>query len=329
MANSGIYTKKSFGLDKKVWLVMIITILLSLALLAYRMMDTRECTPIEFSIKSLEKHADNSFWIGETLSFTSTAKDDITWDFGDNTPKAYAASVTHIYLAEGTFTVTLTNGSACDTFQQVIVKKMVQAPISNVVPGTEISGTTNTVAGRSETFYCTILADNYEWTCTGINGTQQGSRVTFPFPVSGTYTVQVTLNHDRNSRFTKEILVHDSVVVKDPAEQTVEPLPAPVVKEYKIISPKLFKIYMEKVVSGEYTVDNFNDFLFMGGKTPVILNGEKDTPLEFAQVCQQLNGKRKSQAILWKRSIKIKDNVILHTEPNVPEHITLIELNYK
>ncbi|CAN5755812.1 hypothetical protein BH11BAC4_BH11BAC4_22280 [soil metagenome] len=334
MSNYNVYTKKAYGLDNKVWRVMLITIILSFGLLSYSLVSRKECVPVDFVIKALEDHGEHIYMTGEELVFKVTSQTtDITWDFGDNRPKAYGNDVVHKYNTEGDFFVTAGTGRGCEKFQKITIRKAVdKEKQSNIAPGTEIAGPTTSVVGRQETFFSLVTADSYEWSVSKMGGIKTEATFKLTFPVSGTYTVQVTLDHDRTKRYTKEIVVNDSVKQKliDPVLPNLPEItgpgvaPLPEARPTMIISEPIFQVYLENVIAGLYTVNNFDDYLCNRGKTPATLNGKL---MDFAAVCQKLNGLTKKQAVFFNKSVKIKSVSIQRNGGN--DCVTMLVIKYK
>ena len=159
MTSNRIFTKQIMGLDYRVWRVMLILSILSLGLLSYRLLDSKKCIPENFSIKTIVTHTGNTYNAGETLSFISSAnKDEITWDFGDNTEKASGQYVTHTYQNSGSYKITASTGAgaSCETVQSIQVIQAVVSPEANnnMVTGEEIVGPVLTLTGKYFQFAC-------------------------------------------------------------------------------------------------------------------------------------------------------------------------------
>ncbi|MEO6541939.1 MAG: PKD domain-containing protein [Ferruginibacter sp.] len=318
MTSNRIYTRQLMGLDYRVWRVMLIISLLSLGLLSYRLIDSKKCIPVSFSIKTISTHTDSSYSIGETLSFVSSAnKDEITWDFGDNTAKVTGQYVTHAYEATGSYTITASTGATCETVMRIVISpaEIIQKSDANsVVAGEEIVGAISTMTGKEETFYCMVSAGVYEWTISNYpKMTQKGSTAKFQFPTAGKYTVQVTLDGDRTKRYSKEINVEAAPVVsssipdniKPLIPEGVQPLPVPVPETNKTvkITDATFKEYLEKVIDKKMTAPDFDNYLCYKGETKTILNGEL---ISFNALCEEISGKKRRKMIIGKTKIKIK-----------------------
>ena len=328
MNTHSIYNRKAFGLDNRVWIVLLLTIILSLGLLSYSMMKKKECIPVDFMAKSLGKNNDSVFVVGESVSFISNFNSpDVKWEFGDNSPKLYGASVDHVFLTEGYFFVSAGLNRDCQKIKKVHIIKAIATEQTSAIPnGSEIEGPASTVAQRPETFTCLVTADYWEWSIANLPGVKTGQKVKLSFPAKGPYTVWVTLNHDRTKRYPKEIIVEDSIAPLIPKPEDLGPLVPETLKNNIPISEEMFKTYMQKVVAGEYNVHDFDNFLFFGGSTMVVLNGHEKKPEHFDVVCGELKHKKRPQRVLWKKTIEIT-KVVFHKDAN--NCIASIDIDYE
>src|SRR4051794_23740855 len=95
-------------LDTNVWLVLLITILLCLALTSYKLISENSCIPFAISAQNLT-HEDSVFKTNETIIFKTSLPEvkEISWDFGDNTNNESSAATNklHKFTTAGEFTV--------------------------------------------------------------------------------------------------------------------------------------------------------------------------------------------------------------------------------
>jgi PKD repeat protein len=304
------------GLDYRVWRVMLIISVLSLGLLSYRLIDSKKCIPVSFSIKTIAIHTDSTYSVGENLSFiASSNKNEVTWDFGDNSAKITGQYVTHAYQNTGSYKITASTGtgSSCETTMQIVIAPaVIQKDDANLVTGEEILGPLSTITGKDEIFTCMVTARVYEWSISNYpKMTQKGSTAKFQFPTAGKYTVQVTLDGDRTKRYSKEITVEAAPDLSSPIPddikplipEGVQPLPLPDANTTVKITDATFKEYLEKVIDKKMTAADFDNYLCSKGGTPVILNGE---PMTFNALCEEISGKKRRKMIIGKTRIKIK-----------------------
>ena len=337
MTSNRIFTKQIMGLDYRVWRVMLILSILSLGLLSYRLLDSKKCMPVNFSIKTIVTHTGNTYNAGETLSFISSAnKDEITWDFGDNTEKASGQYVTHTYQNSGSYKITASTGAgaSCETVQSIQVIQEVVSPESNnnMVTGEEIVGPVSTLTGKQEIFTCMVTAATYEWSISNYpKMTQSGSTAKFQFPTPGKYTVQVTLNADRTKRYIKEINVEAAPNLNSPIPENIKPLipesvqplpPPPPEKKSVNISNDIFKGYLEKVIDKKMAAADFDNYLCYKGETRVTLNG---TLMTFNALCEEISGKKRRKMIIGKTKIKIKSAEMLRDKDGC---VNIIDVEY-
>lgn len=315
MTGERIFTKQLMGLDYRVWKTMLIISILSLGLLSYRLIDKKKCTPVTFLIKTINTHSDSIFNVGETLSFiSSVTNEETTWDFGDNSAKITGQYVSHVYTTAGTYKVSASTGTACESIQNINVQEPVAAPQNDnaVVTGQEIVGPISTTVGKEELFTCMVNAKSYEWTISNYPSmTQSGGTAKLRFPTAGKFLVQVTLDGDRTKRYTKEINVDPeptppspgTVDVKPLIPETVQPLPTIPQNNTVKITDDIFKGYLGKVVDKKMTAADFDNYLCYKGDTKVILNGELMT---FNAMCDEISGKKRRKLIIGKTKIKIQ-----------------------
>jgi PKD repeat protein len=148
---------------------------------------------------------------GSNLTFVSASNGPITnyyWDFGDGSPIAYGKIVTHTYVAEGMYTVTLTvkdtHGLTSSTQETVEVSNVSTAPITPIDfaispnPNLVTAGWENQwIVNKTLTFDASAFnassgfQPNYSWNF-GDGATGAGVIVSHAYAQAGTY--RVTLN---------------------------------------------------------------------------------------------------------------------------------------
>lgn len=315
MTANRIFTRQAMGLDYRVWRAMLLLIILSLGLISYRLIDSKKCSPVNFSIKTIAIHTDSTYSVGETLSFISTAnKNEIIWDFGDNSDKITGQYVTHTFAQTGSYNITATTGTSCETTKPITIIPVlvIQSKDNSLVVGEEIVGPASTMAGKEESFFCMATATAYEWSIPNYpKMIQSGPTAKFQFPTAGKYMVQVTLDHDRTKRYSKEITVEAAPVVKTLIPQdikpllpeSVQPLPPPETNSTVKIADAIFLGYLEKVIDKKMTAPDFDNYLCYKGETKVISNGEL---MSFSAFCEEISGKKRRKMIIGKTKIKIK-----------------------
>ncbi|MBC7889027.1 MAG: PKD domain-containing protein [Ferruginibacter sp.] len=357
MNRNRIHKRKIMGLDKRVWGVMVIAIILPLLLLSYYLVDKKECLPVDFYFKSMSEKTGNEFLPGETIIFKASSKsDDITWDFGDQSPKAYGNYIIHEFHSAGNYAVNASTGSGCEKIKQVTIKKMV-SELGNTltvgyVAGEEIIGPHSTIAGKEEWFMCMVTASAYAWSVVNYPKMHQtGLSAKFKFPSPGKYNVQVILDNDQSKRYSKEIIVKDETGKPEPANTkevirqlipsdfeknpnpggTAEPpqnpvQDVPVTAPAKVEPPKrktifisneTFNSFMESVLNDQKDISDFSQYLFYEGATKVQVKGESDFKT-FTWLYQELKGKSKKY--------KLKTVELIRDEHG---HVTSIKVEYK
>src|SRR3954454_316789 len=110
-------SNKKMNLDKKVWLVMLVTWAICLVLVGYKVSSKEECTKFTINTQGFASNEDRFFEVGESVFFRASLATDkqITWDFGDKSEKQTTRSVVlkHTYIKEGIYTITAGADGAC------------------------------------------------------------------------------------------------------------------------------------------------------------------------------------------------------------------------
>jgi hypothetical protein len=323
-----VYTRRSMGLDLRVWRVMLLLCIASLGLLSYRFIGTKKCTPINFSVKALTEHTDSVFAAGESISFITTSTKEVNWDYGDNSPDESGQYVTHRFVKPGTYTITAFTSANCETAKRITIATMISRHSHDeFIPGQEIVGTNTTKPGEEEIYTCMVPAKDYEWSIPNYpKMVRTGSSAKFQFPGPGKYTVQVTLDNDRNKRFSKDVTVEAPVA--KPAASVIPDKIVPLVPD-NLKAPATIKIandifasYLAKVIDKKMTVADFDDYLCDKGDTKAFLNGNITT---FTAVCEEISGKKKKK-LFSKRSIRITSALMQRDKSGC---VTMVTVNYE
>jgi len=333
MTAKRIFTRQVWGLDYRIIRVVLAMIILAIGLVSYRLMDKKECSPVNFLIKTITPHTDSSYSAGESLSFiATTSENEITWDFGDNSEKVTGQYVSHKYLSTGSFTVTAYAGLTCENIQKITVKLPSDFDKTNqqVNPGEEIIGPFSTTTAIEVSFTCMVAADNYEWSIPNYpKMLRTGSTAKFTFPAAGKFLVQVTLDGDRTKRYTKEVTVEAPAVTSSPEPgeikklipDAVQTLPDPKTVSVKI-SDAIFTEYLGQVIDKKMTAADFDKYLCYKGETKVVSNGDVVT---FNALCEEISGKKRRKFIIGKTRIKINSAVLRRDNEGC---VNIIEVKY-
>jgi PKD domain len=332
MNSERILTRKTLGLDHRVWRVMILLLVLSVGLFGYTLIDTKKCIPVDFKIKTIDN--DSVYYTDEILSFSTLRfEKNITWDFNDNSPTGTGTFITHRFATEGKYFIKVTVNSDCQFVKPITVRKAIVESLTNTKE--QIDGHPSTFVGAGETYTSLLSAETYEWNIENHPeyGLLNGQSVNYKFLSPGDFTIKLTLNKDRFKIYRKSV-----TVVENEKPKQVEKIDklidydklAKMDKEKSVktsISELTFKEYLGKVVDGQFFAKDFNDYLCSEGKTPTILNSKADRQVTFEQACAELNGKRRSKFMgLGKKAIHIKSVRLNKDKDNC---ITLIEIKYE
>jgi hypothetical protein len=303
MSSERILTRRSWGLDNRVWQAMIVLVILSGGLLGYRLMDKPKCKAVDFSILN-QSCTDSINCAGDMLLFSSLGTEkEVSWDFNDNTGIHEGATITHQFTQEGKYYVRMRVNSSCDTTHTIIIKKKEIIDVS--VPEAKIMSNDRTFENVRESFRSSYQGDSYEWSVANHPelGISNDAIAGFKFPNKGTYTIELILNKNLQKKYTKNIVVLGPVISNTGGggNTTVS------TNKKTPISEPTFKEMVQQVVYGKVFAKDFIEYLCSEGATPVIINGKTDDRKNLLQACEYLNGKRVSatKVGLGRRAIKI------------------------
>ncbi|MEO8961528.1 MAG: PKD domain-containing protein [Ginsengibacter sp.] len=355
-----IYTRKTLGLDNMVWIFMILIVIMAVGLLSYRLADRKECVPFTFNIKAISINSGSVFYTDETLSFSASLNaQNIQWNFGDNSNLQTGQYVTHRFKNPGKFFVTASTVPGCETIKEIIVKVPLPAPVvidsANGDTGEKVIGHTTTFTGTNEVYVCSEIGTSYDWAIVNrpaIRPKSLGSTASFLFTNAGKYTIQVTVDNDRNKRYFKDITVENVATVKNEVPDNIKRLiplpeiqPEPPVENTKPVPPAqpqlpvpeapsnktialgnvAFRDYLQKVMNNEMNASDFDKYLCGGGSTKVILNGDKNDIQTFTSLCKFLKEGKVKKMVFFKKKIKL-ESVALHRDNE--GCVTLIDVKY-
>ncbi len=200
------------GLDRRVWMVMGLTSILSLALLGFKQLGNRNCMTAAIVVDGkLEtgisvRNGDKPVLF--RLSPYATKK--VTWSFDDGTGKKEGPSLMHRFEKEGTYRVVARVEGGC-TYEQVVT---IQKPLFTNLKALSVieifEDPRMPKAGTAVNFYgiTNRQARSYEWKLLDSpDSVQYGSVTSFTFPYPGTYKIQLRLDNDPARTIIKAITV--------------------------------------------------------------------------------------------------------------------------
>jgi hypothetical protein len=209
-------SNKKMGLDRKVWMVMLVTCILCLGLFGYKIINGNEpCTPTTLSINAIPAEKEAVHYVDEPLTFKAplAANKKIVWDFGDKTSSEEGFIVTHTYKKEGEFRITAVINGRCENYARINIKKHVEISqsLNNYNISEKIVGSSIINVGKEEKFTYAGGATSYEWTVKNSSNfpTQTTPTASFNFSLPGPYTIQLVVNNDPSKKGYKEITVID------------------------------------------------------------------------------------------------------------------------
>lgn len=332
---SGIYTRSRMGIDNKVWLTLLITALISVGLLGFRIATTEPCYDINLTLKGVVEHPfANNYFVGESIIFKASMKktQKVEWNFGDGTPVSIGEKITHSYTKEGNFLVTATVNGKCMQSLNVHISQ-VAMPESNIttpapVDSNAITGKDFAAAGELSIYQTSATAGTYEWTIEGNAAfpPKNGNKVSYSFTEPGTYIVTLKLDNDDTKIYRKAVVV--SLNPASAQGATVDelpplPLPAPpptgggtnsdagstsaetqvnAEKRYELIPDPILKNQLQDVIEGKETLENIAKNMCDGMNTKIRGNGKIYANLTLFS--EELKGKKGVLGLGGKRKIK-------------------------
>jgi PKD repeat protein len=215
--NSSVFTRQKMGLDKRVWIVMIVFCILSIGLASYKIAEEKPCVTVMIAINGTAKGTNKTFFIGETVRFSALFAEDkkINWDFGDNSNSELGMRSTHTYKKEGVFPITITINGSCIQHDQVIIKKfMSDTSVANndaikSLFGNPIDGNVSPTVMQSVIYSSTAPAKTYEWSISNYSNyaVKNTREAQFVFLTPGLKVLQLMLDGDPSKIYKKDIIV--------------------------------------------------------------------------------------------------------------------------
>jgi PKD repeat protein len=311
MNASNLYTRTRAGLDNRVWLVPVIAIIISAALLGFKIATNQSCQPIEILLTNNDNHGLNKYYPQDRISFEAkmNGTQEVEWDFGDNTPKAKGKTLIHSYGAPGSYFVTATVNGKCKEFMSVVINTRFVPTANNPtnIAVLDIVGADAPKAGEPTVYSTGLNSVTYEWNVLNAPEypTQKTAVATYTFATPGAKVIELKLDNGKVVRKSIQVLPGDKPVVDPNAnamqpdiniqqqQQNINPDPQPEeVKPKSIfIADEVFKDMFIKVAKGEMDASSFNQFLCSGSQTKLRDDDESWTTV--GEFCSKIHDKKK------------------------------------
>jgi len=297
---SRIYSRNRMGMDNRVWLTLILTVILSAGLLGFRMATTEPCYDVRLSLKGVVDHPYmHHYFVGESIIFQAGMKhqQEVTWNFGDGSTIARGSKVTHSYHSEGNFLVTATVNGRCLQSVNVRISSLAlatpEASSAAVAAPGVIIGKDFAAAGELAIYQTEAVAGAYEWTIenNAAFSPKAGNKVSYSFTEPGSYVLKLKLDNDEAKVYRKAIVISmNPVDAKGPNADELPPLPlpappvegpatgteaaennpvatpAPVEKKIELIPDPILKNQLQDVIDGKETMESLAQYMCPGGK---------------------------------------------------------------
>lgn len=232
-----------FGLDVRVWTVLLVVVLMSTLLLGFKMINRPSCGPVELFAQGTTPHKSSSvFYVNESILFTARADNlkKVEWNFDDGSPVGTGADRKHSFTEDGDYMVTVTIDGVCREVLPVTIMqrgsdiKAITDDNRNLSP---IVGKVFASAGVLETYSCNLPATKYKWIVEGGNTFEEklGQSVSFSFSDTGTYNLTLELD-DNLTKTWKQTVVVRSASASNKLDPSLLPPSKPI-----IIKPEIQK----------------------------------------------------------------------------------------
>ena len=329
MSASSIFTRNTFGLDRRVWLTCIIAAVLSIGLLGFKIGTNVQCYTVMLTVQGGEAGRANTYYAGQPVAFTAdmAKAKKVVWDFGDNTKGETGATVRHAFEKEGSYTVTVTVNGGCSESVTVFIvpPKPVNAGQTTAPTSDNIFGPDAPAAGEPVRYTAAGMGQSYDWTI--VNSpefpVQNGPSVTYTFMTPGTRIIQLKLDNDPAKIYTKTITVLPSTKVPDmpkaeaPMPSVMTPTPAvPTPTESANEGPKVlivpdeeFKSILDQVTENKKDLQALTPYLCNGGSTKVQENDESGM-ITLGEFIGKVKGKKKFN-IKTVKSVRDEKNCVI------------------
>lgn len=319
------------GLDNKVWLTLIITVLLSAGLFGFRIMTTEPCFDIELKLKGVVEHPfANDYFVGESIIFEAGMQRErgVQWDFGDGTAAATGSKVTHSYSSEGNFLVTATVNGKCLQSVNVHISQVNQPAVVPQTPSADpysIIGKDFAAAGELCVYQTEAPGPEYEWSIEGHAAfpVKNGNKVAYSFTEPGAYTIKLMLDNDDAKIYRKTVTVSANPAAKGAELNDLPPLPLPALpkeaptgnnaaaaaaeapaekKRVDLIPDPILKNQLQDIIEGKESLENIAQYMCEGMNGKVKGNGKIYANLNLFG--EELKGKKGMLGLGGKRKIK-------------------------
>lgn len=294
---SRIYSRSRMGMDNRIWLTLILTVILSAGLLGFRIATTEPCYDVRLSLKGVVAHPYiHYYFVGESIIFQAEMKhqQEVTWDFGDGSALAKGSKVTYSYHSEGNFLVTATVNGRCLQSVNVRISSLALAtpstPATTATPS-PIMGKDFAAAGELAIYQTEALAGTYEWTIENnpAFSPKAGNKVSYSFTEPGSYVLKLKLDNDETKIYRKTVTVSmNPADTKGADVDELPPLPlpappdevpaagtgseagntptAPAEKRIELIPDPILKNQLQDVIDGKETLESIAQYMCPGGK---------------------------------------------------------------
>ena len=231
-----LYSRSIFGLDLRIWTMLLIVVFASILLLGFKILNRTSCGPVSLLTQGTIAHKSNSvFYVNESITFTAKAGkgDKVQWSFDDGSPLSSGFEKKHSFTDEGDFMVTaIINGKCREIVPVTIIQRGSDSKvlIEESQRQSPIVGKTFATAGVPETYTTNVQANKYKWIVENNTNFEEklGKSVSFSFSDTGTYNLTLELDDDLRKSWKQIVVVRSASANEKLSDPSLIPPPNPV-----------------------------------------------------------------------------------------------------
>jgi len=320
-----------YRIDERVIYLMVILMILSSTILAFRFKKAEPCTAVRIAVKATD------YFEGSLISFQAETKGgkSYRWDFNDGTGSSFGfPSIQHAFRNPGTYVVSVMVNDQCEGYETVVIKPAPVIARTSLRP--EFIAPVTSIVNKPVTFEDTTSdATSWEWRFGESEIVDaKTKKASWVYRTPGVKTIYLKVNGRQDRVSTTTIYIRDIEPVlapykpparrkqstyviprntpkipdspestgsdsKDPDDKddagTVPPVVAEAQKPGKVadIQADEMILMIEGIVTGEKKMADFLPY-FCEENIPVIYNG---TPMNFNQMFNTLKAIKKKKKI--------------------------------
>ncbi|OLY94427.1 hypothetical protein SAMN05444008_10128 [Cnuella takakiae] len=218
MHNHPNFSGKLMRLDRRVWLVMGVTLLLSMLLLGFKSLGKRNCAALQVTVDGKQETGVAVRKPKTMVQFSvNAASGQAIWNFDDGTGVLKGNRVIHQFVRDGNYRVVAYLPGGCTYEQFVSVRNLSFLNQSASVEIDILEEPVKPKVGDLVHFYgiTNVPAKRYEWRLLeSSDSAQYGTVAVFHFPNPGTYKVHLKLDNDPRKVRVKMVTIKADIAAE-------------------------------------------------------------------------------------------------------------------